>query len=154
MNEEQQARPWFRLVHRRLAPIAILLAAIWAILEFRRGRPVDGIYVLALGGFILFSYLRLRGHAAGETQRISTVPVGLQFYGFYGFFGACVVVGMAVFVLAVLDVTHAGILIGVVGLIGAAVSGYTMIRGTQNVRRWREEAGTETNSASETEPGS
>jgi membrane protein implicated in regulation of membrane protease activity len=66
-------------------------------------------------------------------------PTQRQALEFYGFFTVAAVVGLAVFVVNVLNLTHAGLLIAVAGLAGAGVCVVVMVRGTRNVQRWRRE---------------
>jgi hypothetical protein len=131
--EIRQIPRWFWLAKQKVLPVGLLLSAVWAILAFSNDRPLRGTYALVFGAYFLFSYFRTRRGGA----RIPKIPDEFQFYEVYGFFGGCVLVGVVLFVLAILGVAHIEIVIGTAGLIVAGASGYAIVRETQNVRRRR-----------------
>jgi hypothetical protein len=137
MEVIRQAPRWFWLARRRIVPYALLLSVVWAILEFNKDRPGRAIYPVAFGSYFLYSYFRMR---RGGLE-LPEIPEEYRFYEVYGFFGGCFVVGVVLFVLAILGVAHIGIVIGGAALVGAAVSAYALVREAQNVYRQRREAG-------------
>ncbi len=135
--EIRQIPRWFWLAKQRILPFGLLLSAVLVILAFSNNRPGDAIYALVFGAYFLFSYVRARrGY-----KSIPEIPDEFRFYEVYGFFGGCVLVGVTLFVLALLGVAHIGIVIGTAALVGAAVSVYAIVREAQNVRRKRREVG-------------
>jgi hypothetical protein len=137
MREIQRIPTGFWLANRRIVPYALLVSVAWAILEFSKDRPGRAIYPCAFGAYFLFAYFRMRRGGA-ETPRI---PEEYRFYEVYAFFGGCFIVGVVLFVLAMLGVAHIGMVIGIAGLIGAVVSAYAIVREAQDVRRRHREAG-------------
>jgi hypothetical protein len=133
MREIQQIPRLFWLAKRKILPIGLLLSAVWAVLALSHRRPGSEIYALVAFAYFLFSYFRTR-RGGGEIPRI---PEEYQFYEVYGFFGACFIIGMTFFVLAMLGVAHIEMVIGIAGLIGAAASAYAIVREAQNMQRRR-----------------
>lgn len=128
--EIQQAPRWFWLAKRKIVPVGLLLSAILFVLAHSNNRVGNEIYALVFGAYFLFSYFRTRRGGA----EIPRIPEEYRFYEVYGFFGACFVVGVTFFVLAILGVAHIGIVIGSAGLIGAGVSAYAIVRESRRVR--------------------
>jgi hypothetical protein len=87
-----------------MVPLGLLPSVVWAVLEFRKDRLAGGAFALIFVAYFLFSYVRRRrGYAS-----IPKVPDEFRFYEVYGFVGGCVLVGVTLFVLAVLGVAHIG----------------------------------------------
>jgi hypothetical protein len=130
MREMRQIPTGFWLANRRIVPYALLISAAWAIFEFSKDRPGRAIYPCAFGAYFLASYFRTRRGG----REISKPPEEYRFYEVYAFFGGCFIVGVVFFVLAIMGLAHIGIVIGVVALVGAAVSAYAIVRETQSAR--------------------
>jgi hypothetical protein len=124
---------WFWLARQRFLPVALLLSAVWAVLEFCEDRPGRAIYPLVFGAYFVFAYLRVKRGGGG----IPKIPDEYRFYEVYGFFGGCFIVGVTFVVLAIFGIAHIGIVIGSAALLGAVVSVYAIVREAQNVRRRR-----------------
>jgi hypothetical protein len=124
----------FWLAKRKFVPIGLLLSGAWLALAFSNHRRGSEIYALAFGAYFLFAYVRSKRGGDG----ILKIPDEYRSYEIYGFFGGCFLVGMTLFVLAVLGVAHIGLVIGTAALVGAAVSGCAIVREAQNMRRRRE----------------
>jgi hypothetical protein len=137
MEMIRQGPRWFWLANRRIVPYALLVSAAWATFEFSKDRPGRAIYPVAFGAYFLFSYFRMRLGGA----ELPEIPEEYRFYEVYGFFGACFIIGVTFFVLAIFGLAHIGIVIGIAGLIGAVVSAYAVAREAQNVRHRRGEVG-------------
>jgi hypothetical protein len=133
MRETRRIPTGFWLAKRRILPYALLLSVAWAIFEFSKGRPGRAIYPLAFGAYFLFSYLRTRRRGEESPK----IPGEYRFYEVYAFFGGCFIVGVIFLVLAISGVAHIGIVIGVVAMVGAAVSACAIVWETHNRRRQR-----------------
>jgi hypothetical protein len=130
MREIRRIPTGFWLANRRIVPYALLISVAWAIFEFSKDRPGRAIYPVAFGVYFLFSYFRTRRGGA----EIPEIPEEYRFYEVYGFFGACFIIGVTFFVLAVLGVAHVGIVIGAIALVGALISGYAIVRESRRAR--------------------
>jgi hypothetical protein len=121
----------FRLAIRRLGLVVALLLAVWAVLEFSRGRPGNGAYTLAFAALLLLLDFRARR----REMIFAKIPSEFQFYEVYGFFGALIFLGIAALVLAILNVV--GIVVGITGSVVAVASVYAIVREAQSARRKR-----------------
>jgi hypothetical protein len=119
----------------------MLVSGVFGIRYVIEGKAAAGVYTLGVGLVILFFFLRLRKTSqqrkiddrpsAGARSKNPIAVTELQAYALFGFLA---VVGVACFVLSLL---RGGVLLGVVPLIGAGLSVYVIVRGTQRQRMRR-----------------
>jgi hypothetical protein len=112
-------------------PIAAVLTAVGGVSYLVEGRLAAGVFWLVAGLGLAALWLRRR---PATRAGLGTVTPSLSVQ-FYGFFGAGLLFGIAMFGFAVVGLIREPVLWGVGGFGTAAANGYVIVRGTLNMRR-------------------
>jgi hypothetical protein len=126
---EIQPRPrWLRVVIPLVSAIAII-RGVWYLVEGTLF--LDGVFLVVIG-ITLGAWSRRRRAGSGKPEALTPSYAAVQAFAFSG---GCVLIGIALFVLAAIGLTSQQMVWGALGLLIAAGGACLIVRETLKLRR-------------------